>query len=129
MRTGVYVGLSMSFIFTVWLLVANRVPMLEPFAVPRNVIAASLLACFGCMPLLRFFRSPAELLLSSLLAWGLFSLTYGICCLKFSMLDQYYSTFQVVVLGSVIYLLLATLCWIGTIIWRVWNTHGSHPHH
>lgn len=128
-RTGVYVGLSISFIFTAWLVVANRVPVLERFAMPRNVIAASLLVCFGCLPLLRFLRSPAEMLLSNMLAWGIFTLTYGLLCLKFILLDQYYSTFQVFVLGAVIYLLFATLAWIGTIIWRVRATHSSHPRH
>ena len=129
MRTGVYVGLSISFIFTTWLVVANRVPFLERFAMPRNVIAASLLVCFGCLPLLRFLRSPVEMLLSSMLAWGIFTLTYGLLCLKFTLLDQYYSTFQVFVLGAVIYLLFATLSWIGTIIWRVRATHSSHSRH
>ena len=129
MRTGVYVGLSISFIFTTWLVVANRVPFLEGFAMPRNVIAASLLVCFGCLPLLRFLRSPVEMLLSSMLAWGIFTLTYGLLCVKFTLLDQYYSTFQVFVLGAVIYLLFATLSWIGTIIWRVRATHSSHSRH
>jgi hypothetical protein len=128
-RTGVYVGLSISFIFATWLVVANRVPLLERFAMPRNVIAASLLVCFGCMPLLRFLRSPAEMLLSSMFGWGIFTLTYGLLCLKFTLLDQYYSTFQVFVLGAVIYLLFVTLSWIGTIIWRVRATHSSHPRH
>ena len=129
-RTGVYVGLSISFIFTAWLIVANRVPFLERFAMPRNVMAASLLVCFGCMPLLRFLRSPAEMLLSSMLAWGIFTLSYGLLCLKFTLLDQYYSTFQVFVLGAIIYLLFATLSWIGTIIWRVRSTaHSSEPRH
>jgi hypothetical protein len=128
MRTGVYAGLSISFIFTAWLVVANRVAFLERFAMPRNVIAASLLVCFGCLPLLRFLRSPVEMLLSSLLAWGIFTLTYGLLCLKFTLLDQYYSTFQVFVLGAVMYLLFVTLSWIGIIIWRVRATH-THPRH
>lgn len=128
-RTGVYVGLSLSAVFTAWLIVANRVPMLEPLAVPRNITAACFLALFACMPVFRFFRSPSEMLLSSTLGWGLFALTYGGLCLKFTLLDQYYTTLQVFVLGAIVYLLLATLCWIGTIIWRVRATHSSHPHH
>jgi hypothetical protein len=126
-RTGVYVGVALSVIFTAWLVIANRVPMLEPLAVPRNISAACFLALFGCMPVFRFFRSPSEMLLSSLLGWGLFTLTYGGLCLKFTMLDQYYSTFQVFVMGAIVYLLLATLSWVGTIIWRVRATHSSHP--
>jgi hypothetical protein len=127
MRIGLYTGLALSLLFTAWLLVANRMPAFDAVSVPRNVIAASLLAVVGALPVLRFLRSPAEMLLSSVVAWCFFTLTYGILCLAFSMLDQYYSTFQVFVLGSVIYLLLATLSWIGTIIWRV--RASSHPRH
>jgi len=128
-RLGVYVGVALSLIFTMWLLLANRVPFLDAFAMPRNVIAAVLLLFFASIPLLRFYRSPSDLLLSSFLAWGLFTLTYGLLCLKFVLLDQYYSTFQVFVLGTISYLLLATLSWIGTIIWRVRATDGSHTRH
>lgn len=128
-RVGVYVGASLSFIFSGWLVLANRVPFLDAFAMPRNVIAATLLLLFASIPLLRFFRSPSELLLSSLLAWGIFTLTYGILGFKFVLLDQYYSTFHVFVLGAVSYLLLATLSWIGTIIWKVRATDTSHTRH
>jgi hypothetical protein len=33
------------------------------------------------------------------------------------------------VLGAVVYLLGATISWIGTIIWRVRAADISHPHH
>jgi hypothetical protein len=128
-RTGLVTGACLSVTFSAWLVVANRVPSLEAMAVARNVVAASLLCLFGSIPILRFVRQPGELLASSVIAWGLLTLTYGGLCLEFPLLDQYYSTLQVFVLGSLIYLLLATLCWIGTIIWRVWATHSSHPRH
>jgi hypothetical protein len=128
-RTGVYIGVSLSLTFTAWILVANRVSILEPLSVSRNVVAASLLVVLACVPLLRFFRSPAELLLCSIIGWGIFTIAYGCLCLEFSMLDQYYTVSQVFVLGAVVYLLLATLCWIGTIIWKVRATRVSHPRH
>lgn len=128
-RVGVYIGISLSVIFIGWLVVANRVAALSAFSVPRNLIAASLLAIVGAIPVFRFFRSPSEMLLSSVVGWGMFTLTYAGLCLKFVMLDQYYSTLQIFVLGSLIYVLLATLCWIGTIIWRVRSTDSSHPRH
>lgn len=128
-RVGVYVGVALSLIFTAWLVLANRVPFLDAFAMPRNVIAAVLLLFFASIPVLRFYRSPSDLLLSGFLAWGLFTLSYGLLCFKFVLLDQYYSTLQVFVIGTIIYLLLATLSWIGTIIWRVRATDSSHTRH
>jgi hypothetical protein len=128
-RMGVYVGLSLSLIFTLWLVVANRVPALDAFAMPRNLVAASLLLFVSSIPVFRFFRSPSELLLASLLGWGIFTAAYGLLCLKFRLLEQSYSTFHVFVLGAIVYLLLATLSWIGTIIWRVRATGSSGSRH
>jgi hypothetical protein len=126
-RTGFYAGVALSVVFAAWIVVANRVPFLEPVAVIRNFVATSLLLAIASVPVLRFFRSPGELLLSSVLSWSILTLTYATLCLEFSLLDQYYSTLEIFVLGAVVYLLLATLCWIGTIIWRV--RASSHPHH
>jgi hypothetical protein len=129
LRTGIYAGTSLSIIFTGWLVLANRVPLLEPLALPRNIAGAALLVFFACIPLFRFFRAPEELLISGLLAWSLLTLTYKILCFKFLMLEQYYSAFHVFVLGAVCYLVFATVSWIGTIIWRVHAAHSSHTHH
>jgi hypothetical protein len=128
-RTGIYAGMSLSFTFVAWVLIANRARFLEPFAMERNIVAGALLILFSCIPLMRFYRSPPELLISGLLAWGLLTLTYRILCLVFVLLEQYYSAFQVFVLGAVSYLIFATVSWIGTIIWRVRATDGSHTHH
>jgi len=128
-RTGIYLGVCMSIIFAVWLLVANRAPLLEPLALERNIGAAALLGCFACIPLLRFYRLPNDLLLSGLLGWSLLTLTYRIFCFKFVLLEEYYSAFHIFVLGAVSYLVFATVSWIGTIIWRVHATSGSHTQH
>ena len=127
-RTGIYAGVFLSVIFAGWLLIANRVPFLEPVAMERNIIATALLGLFACVPLIRFFRSPTELLVSGLLAWSLLALTYRILCFKFVLLEEYYSAFHIFVLGAVCYLVFATVSWIGTIIWRVHATNSSHTH-
>jgi hypothetical protein len=128
-RTGVYVGVSLSLVFAAWILIANRVPFLDPIAMERNIIASALLGVLACIPLFRFYRSPAQLLPSGLLAWSLLTLTYRIFCFKFVLLEEYYSAFHVFVLGAVSYLVFATISWIGTIIWRVHATDSSHTHH
>lgn len=128
-RTGVYVGVSFSAVFTAWLLIANRVLVPETLAVWRNVAATCLLGVIAAIPVVRYLRSPSEMVLSSMLAWGIFALTYGGLCLEFSQLNQYYSVSQIFVLGAVVYLLFATLAWVGTIVWRVRAAHSSHPRH
>src|ERR1700739_5045396 len=73
-RVGMYTGVWLSVVFVAWVVIANRVPFLEPLAQQRNVIATLLLALIASMPVLRFLRSPAELLVSGLLAWSVLTL-------------------------------------------------------
>jgi len=109
-----------------WILVANRLAFLEPLARERNMLATLVLILFASMPVLRFLRSPGDLLISGLLAWGLLTLTYRILTLFFSLLEVYYSAFHVFVLGAVAYLVFATLSWIGMIVWRARAAQGTH---
>ncbi len=43
LRTGILTGIYLSCVFVAWLVVANRVPELEPFAELRNLVAGALL--------------------------------------------------------------------------------------
>jgi hypothetical protein len=125
-RVGIYTGVCLSLVFTAWVLIANRAPFLEPLAQQRNVIATLLLLLIAAMPVIRFLRSPADLLLAGLLAWGLLTFTYWTLTLFFVLLEEYYSAFHVFVLGAVAYLLFATLSWVGIMVWRARNEHGTH---
>jgi hypothetical protein len=126
-RVGVYVGVCLSLVLSVWILVANRVPFLERFALERNLAAAALLGLLAVAPALRFLRSPGNLLASSLVAWTIFSFTYRLLCIFFGHLGDKFSAFQIFMLGFVVYMILATLSWIGTLIWRARRRDLSHP--
>ncbi len=128
-RVGIYTGICLSLVFSLWLVLANRMPLLEPLAMWRNIAAVVILVFFATLPLLRFYRSPGELMVSGLLAWTLFTITYRILCMVFVLLGEKYSAFHVFMLGAVVYLLGATLSWIGMMIWRVRAADMSHPHH
>jgi len=127
-RVGIYTGICLSLVFLLWLVLANRVPLLEPLAMWRNIAAVVILVFFATLPMLRFYRSPGELMVSGLVAWMLLSITYRVLCMVFVFLDEKYSAFHVFVLGAVVYLVGATLSWIGMMIWRVRTADISHPH-
>jgi hypothetical protein len=127
--TGVYVGTGLSFIFIVWLLLANYVAFLERFASARNLVAAIFLGSLALVPVFRFFRQPVSLITSSVIAWCFFTIFYRALCLIFSGLSDWHSTFQVFMYGAVVYLIIATVCWIGSIIWRTRSSHISHSNH
>lgn len=128
-RVGIYTGICLSLVFAMWLVLANRVPLLERLALERNIIAVVGLVLFASLPILRFYRSPGDLMVSGLLGWTLLSITYRLLCLVFVLLDEKYSAFHVFVLGAMVYLIFATLSWIGMIIWKVRSADISHlPH-
>jgi hypothetical protein len=128
-RIGIYTGACLSLFFSLWLLIANRAPFLEPFALERNIAGVVVLIFLASIPALRFYRAPADLLLAGLLAWALLTVTYGLLCQVYVLLAEKYSAFHIFVLGAVVYMILATLSWIGTIIRRARSAHLSHPHH
>jgi hypothetical protein len=127
-RTGIYDGLALGLVFTAWFLIANHSPFVVRFVMQLNITGAALVILFACIPLMRFYSSPAELLISGLLAWGILALTFRILGFVYVLLEEYYSALQVFALGAVIYLIFATLSWIGTIIWRVRAMDSSHAH-
>lgn len=128
-RTGVYVGVCLTLVFVAWLVIANHVPFLERFALERNIAAAAVLGFLAAVPVLRFFRDPGNLLASSLIGWSLFTFSYRVLCTFFSRLSDWHSTFLVFMIGAVVYMILTTVCWIGTFIWRARAAHASHPNH
>jgi hypothetical protein len=124
-RMGVYIGLCLFAIFSAWLVAANRFPVFERVALERNILAIAVMALFAAIPVLRFIRRPGSLLVSGVIAWTIFSFLYRLTCLFFSGLSSWHSTSQVFMAGVVIYLIAATLSWLGTLVWRVRASHSS----
>jgi cytochrome bd-type quinol oxidase subunit 2 len=120
--TGVYVGVFLTLVFSIWLVLANRVPILEHFALLRNIAAGTVLVLFALVPIVRFMLMPGHLLASGLVAWVIFSVGYR-------ELSARLSPFQVFMLGAVVYMIVTTICWIGTIIWKARESDVSHPNH
>jgi len=128
-RVGIYTGICLSVVFISWVFIANRIPVLEPLAMQRNILASFFLFVLASMPVLRFLRSSGDLLRSGLVAWSLLTLTYRILGVIFIHLEDTYSTFHVFVVGAVTYLVLATLSWIGMIVWRAKQSQSAQTPH
>ena len=128
-RTGVYVGVCLTLVFSAWLVIANRAPFLERFALERNIAAAAILGFLAAVPVFRFLRLAGHLLASSLIGWLIFSLSYAAMGVIFHGLNNRLSTFRVFMLGATVYMILTTLSWIVGVIWRARDANASHPKH
>jgi hypothetical protein len=130
-RTGLYEGVGLSTIFVAWIFVANRLPAAQSFALERNLVTLALLAVVALYPVARFLRDPSRLWAASLLGWAIFSLTYGLMAFFHEGLREHFGGFQVFVLGAIANMILATVDWLGNIVWRVWSAahseNGQHP--
>lgn len=129
-RIGLLVGAGLASALSGWVYLANRVPIFDSVSVERNVAAAAILGFLAFIPVMRYFRQPGSLLISSLIAWSMLTLTYRALSMFFWALRDWYSTFQIFMLGAVIYLIAATVSWIGACIWKARSAHlspGRHP--
>jgi hypothetical protein len=125
-RTGIFTGASLSVIFCTWVIVANRVPFFDQFALLRNLAAVAVLCFLALIPILRFWRLPGHLLASSLVGWLIFSVSYRLVCFYFVALKDRYSAVQVFMLGAVAYMLVVTVSWLGIILWRARVSDEAH---
>lgn len=118
-RMGVYIGLCLFGAFAAWLVVANRVPFFERFALERNILAIAVMGLFAAIPILRFIRRPGRMLVSGGTAWAIFSFLYRVTEIFFSGLSLWHGAWQVFMAGALVYLIAATLSWIVGLVWRV----------
>jgi hypothetical protein len=128
-RTGIYLGFCLAIVLIGWVLAANRAPFLERFALERNLLSASLMALLAMIPFMRFYRHPTSLLASGVIAWAILSFVYRVLSLFFPGLPERHSAFQIFTLGVVVYLIVATVCWLCIALWRARHDHISHPNH
>ena len=124
-RTGACSGIGLAITFAAWLYIANRVPALDRIALERNVVADAALGFFFLIPVVRFMWQPGRLLISSLISWSILTFAYRGLCIHFTALSGRYSAVRIFTLGAIVCMILATLSWIGTCIWRVRESYMS----
>jgi hypothetical protein len=112
LRTGVLTGIYLSCVFIAWLVVANRIRELVPYAEFRNLIAGTILVLLMAIPVLRFRRHPGRLFVAGLTAWTLLTISYIAAEMFFSLLKSRMGALQVFMLGVVSYGIVAVFQWV-----------------
>jgi len=123
LRTGTLTGIYLSCVFVSWLVVANRVAELEPFAELRNLVAGAILILILGIPVLRFRNRPGKLFVAGLTAWTILTMTYLVAEIHFTLLESRMGAFHVFMLGAVSYGFVAVLDWVFLICAGVRHQH------
>ena len=76
LRSCLIVGVYLTLIMLGSLVLATRVPVLEPFANYRNAFCAAVFGLAAFLPLWRWRDSAVKLFSCGAIAWGIFSLMY-----------------------------------------------------
>jgi len=110
---GVYIGALLNVIMIAALVAANRFPSLEPYALERNAASYGLFVLVLLIPVVRFFRRPAQMFAAGLVGWVLFVAGYNLAGLYFHNLFSVLRTpFEALVEGCVLYGIAAVTVWV-----------------
>lgn len=120
-RLGLVIGVALSGVAIAWLLVANRIPALDPLAMLRNLLAVALATIFMLVPIYRFRKSPAHVFTCGLTAWSILTLIYAILQIPFPRLGTRMGTFHFFMLGAVLLGLASALLWVIRLVLALWH--------
>ena len=118
LKFGFYTGIAMVAEMAAALVVINRVPALERYALERN---AFFMGCFFVLmlaPVCRFLREPVQMFSAAMTAWAIFDAGYYLAGLYFERLFEALHRGPILVLveGAVLYGIAAVGSWVVEMI-------------
>lgn len=117
LKTGLYTGALLAVVMFVALIVTNRIPSLERYALERNTVFYGLFFILMLVPVLRFLNSPLQMFSSAMIAWVIFVAAYNLAGIYFRNLFEVLRTpFEVLIEGAVVYGLCAAGSWVAEMI-------------
>lgn len=128
LQAGVLTGIYLSCDFVAWLVLANRVHELEPYAFVRNFVGGVILVLLLAIPVFRFRRQPGKLFLAGLTAWTVLTIIYIGAEFYFSLLKSRMGGLHVFMLGVVSYGFVAVFQWVFLLCAEVRHRHVAESH-
>jgi hypothetical protein len=115
--TGIFTGFLLIVVMLGALVAANRIPVLEQYALERNAISYTLFVMLMMAPVCRFRKSSLQMFLSAMLGWVLFVAAYDLAGMIFHDLFQVLRTpFELLIEGTIVYGVLAVASWVVRMI-------------
>lgn len=118
LRTGIYTGALLVIVMLGALVVANRIPALERYALERNAISYTLFVIFMLIPVVRFWNRPLKMFTSAMIGWTMFVVAYDIAGMVFQNLFESvrHTPFLALTEGAVVYGVCSVISWVGGMV-------------
>jgi hypothetical protein len=115
---GCYVGSMLTVTLLGALVVANRIPALEPYAFERNAVSYALFVLIMLLPVLRFLNQPVKMFVAAMASWAILTAAYDFAGLYFHNLFNvvHRTPFELLAEGAIVYGILSLFAWICRII-------------
>jgi hypothetical protein len=115
---GCYTGAMLTVVMLGALVLANRVPGLDPYAFERNAGASALFGMLMLVPVVRFLNRPRKMFVASMISWTILTAAYDFAGLYFHNLFNALqrTPFEVLIEGAIAYGVLAVAVWVGAMI-------------
>jgi hypothetical protein len=110
--SGLIIGAALAGVALTWILIANRVPAFDNFALLRNLAAGAVTFLLLLVPVIRFRRNPSHLFGCTITSWAVLTLVYAILQIPFPRLGTRMGTFHFFIMGSVALGMTSAAVWV-----------------
>ena len=112
--TGLYSGALLTLVMLASLVVADRIPGIERYALERNGISYILFLAVMAYPVCRFRNRPIQMFVAGMTGWVMFAAAYNLSGWYFRNLFQVLRTpLEALVEGTIVYGVCAVIAWVG----------------
>ena len=129
-HTGLFAGVLLIGVMVGSLIVANRMPQYDTIASLRNLVFYAAFGLVMTIPIARYLASPWRLFTSGITAWLVFAGAFACATMFFENLTNrlFVTPFHVLMLGGVIYGVVAVMAWVAMSLVSLLGHTASVPH-
>lgn len=116
--SGCYTGAMLTVAMLGALVVANRIPALEPYAFERNAACYALFVMLMLLPILRFLNRPVKMFVASMTGWIILTVAYDFGGIYFHNLFNVLqrTPLEVLTEGAILYGVLSVAAWVCAMV-------------
>ncbi|MGA8269293.1 MAG: hypothetical protein WB787_16145 [Candidatus Acidiferrales bacterium] len=129
-HTGIFAGVLLVAVMLGSLIAATRMPRFDSIASLRNLVCFTAFGLVMTIPVARYFGSPWKLFTAGITGWVVLAAAYASAAMFFDNLVNRLglTPLHLLMLGAVIYGVLAVMVWVATSITSLFWHQAPEPH-